>query len=110
MAGTVSQPNMVEVLGAVSQDPSRRACIVVLQPLPDHAVELLGITHTKALAIGRVRDNECGSFGGRALLHRAVQDGNLVREACRTNIVTCYLDSLHGAVGAVDMVCEGALT
>ena len=110
MAGTVSQSNMVEVLGAVSQDPSRRACIVVLQSLPNHAVEVLGITHPKALAIGRVRDDECGGFGSRALLHRAVQDSNLVRETCSTDVVTCYLDSLHGAVGAVDMVCEGALT
>ena len=72
MAGTVSQPNMVEVLGAVSQDPGSRACIVVLQSLPDHAVELLGITHSEALAVGRVRDNECGGFGSGALLHRAV--------------------------------------
>jgi len=99
---------MVEVLGTVSQDPSRRACIVVLQSLPDHAVELLGITHTKALAIGRIRDDECGSFGSRALLHRAVQDGNIVREACCTDIVTCYLDGLHRAIRAVDMVCKGA--
>jgi hypothetical protein len=101
---------MVEVLGTVSQDPSRRACIVVLQSLPDHAVELLGITHPKALAIGRVRDDECGGFGSRALLHRAVQDGNLLCETCSTDVVTCYLDGLHRAVGAVDMVCEGAFS
>jgi hypothetical protein len=101
---------MVEMLGAVSQDPSCRACIVVLQSLPNHAVELLGITHPKALAIGRVRDDECGGFGSRALLHRAVQDGNIVRETCCTNIVACYLDGLHRAIRAVDMVCEGAFS
>ena len=110
MASTMSQANMVEVLRAVSQDPSCRACIVVLQSLPDHAVELLGITHPKAFAVGRVRDNECGGFGSRALLHRAVQDGNIVRETCCTNIVACYLDGLHRAIRAVDMVCEGAFT
>jgi len=103
----VAQTDLIEVLELVGQDPSRRASIVMLEALADHAVELLAIAQTQTLAVGRVRDDEGGSLGSRTILHSTMADGDEVVKACRADVVTCYLHRLDGAIRAIDMVLEG---
>ena len=103
----MAQTDLIEVLELVGQDPSRRAGIVVLEALADHAVELLAIAQTQTLAVGRVRDDEGGSLGSRAILHSTMADGDEVGKACRADVVTCHLHRLDGAIRAIDMVLEG---
>ena len=103
----MTQTDLIEVLELVGQDPSRRAGIVVLEALADHAVELLAIAQTQTLAVGRVRDDEGGSLGSWAILHSTMAHGDEVGKACRADVVTCYLHRLDGAIRAIDMVLEG---
>ena len=106
-AVAVAQTDLIEVLELVGQNPSRRAGIVVLEALADHAVELLAIAQTQTLAVGRVRDDEGGSLGSRAILHSTMTDGDEVGKACRANVVTCYLHGLDRVIRTIDMVLEG---
>ena len=103
----MAQTDLIEVLELVGQDPSRRAGIVVLEALADHAVELLAIAQTQTLAVGRVRDDEGRSLGSRTILHSTMADGDEVGKACRADVVTCHLHRLDGAIRAIDMVLEG---
>ena len=103
----MAQTDLIEVLELVGQDPGRRAGIVVLEALADHAVELLAIAQTQTLAVGRVRDDEGGSLGSRTILHSTMADGDEVGKACRADVVTCYLHRLDRAIRAIDMVLEG---
>ena len=79
----------------------------MLETLADHTVELLAITQTQTLAVGRVRDDEGGSLGSRTILHSTMADGDEVGKACRADVVTCHLHCLDGAIRAIDMVLEG---
>ena len=79
----------------------------MLESLADHAVELLAITQTQTLAVGRVRDDEGESLGSRAILHSTMADGDEVGKACRADVVTCHLHGLDRAIRAIDMVLEG---